>query len=213
MTELHSIENTKLYVSQIIENLSDLAHFFDADTEAVVNYAQRHFKAIHRQWEWLTVRAMLRELLGPNANICYKDSGKPKLTDLPPDSHLSNISISHSKTHATLLLAENPCIGVDIELVSPRILRLANRIAQPEEVPTSFGGMSEQEQSEYLTALWTTKEAIYKSLSNQAEIDILTDISIIPFNINALPTVVSSNNGRQVLVQIYHDNIISVAVP
>jgi phosphopantetheinyl transferase (holo-ACP synthase) len=90
---------------------------------------------------------------------------------------------------------------------------LANRIAQPEEVPTSFGEMSEQEQSEYLTALWTTKEAIYKSLSNQAKIDVLTDISIIPFNINALPTVVSSNNGRQVLVQIYHDNIISVAVP
>ena len=210
MTELPSIGKTKLYVSQIIDNLSDLAHFFGGDTETIVNYAQRHFKSAHRQYEWLTVRAMLRQVMGTNAGICYDDSGKPQLTGLLSDSHFSNISISHSKTHAALLLADHTGVGVDIELVSPRILRLANRIAQSEELPVAFGEMGEQERSEYLTALWTAKEAIYKSLANQAELEMLTDIRVKPFDISFLPATACTMNGQKVFLQKFQNNFVSV---
>ena len=206
---LNAPNDSQLYVSQIIDNLPDLAFYFGADTETIVNYAQRHFKAPHRQWEWLTVRAMLRHALGPSARIEYLPTGKPQLSfkfqdssfrvqdsgskldsDLNPvrDRQTLNfqlstfnfISLSHSKTHAALLLSASPHVGVDIETVSPRILRLAQRIAQPCELPASFAALSDEDKARHLTILWTLKEATYKSLDDQSGVDLLKDITIAP---------------------------------
>ena len=199
---LNAPNYSQLYVSQIIDNLPDLAFYFGADTETVVNYAQRHFKAPHRQWEWLTIRAMLRHALGPSARIDYLPTGKPQLSfkfqdsgskldsDLNPVrdrqtfnfqlSTLNFISLSHSKTHAALLLSASPHVGVDIETVSPRILRLASRIAQPCELPASFAALSDDEKARHLTILWTIKEATYKSLDDQSGVNLLQDITVAP---------------------------------
>ena len=191
MIALPSPEGTKLYVSQIIDNLPDLALFFGSDIETIVNYAQRHFKASHRQWEWLTVRAMVRQVLGSAVRVDYDNSGKPTLTRCPAASDykdiLPHISISHSKTHAAILLSSRPCIGVDIEQISPRILRLANRIAQPAELPPAFHSLSEAEQAKTLTMIWTIKEAVYKSLDNQEHFDLLTDVRVTPSSVLSFP--------------------------
>ena len=184
--------DTTLYVSQIIDNLHDLAQYFGADTEEMVNYAQRHFKSSHRQWEWLTVRAMLRHALGPDARIEYEESGKPILkfnaqlrSSRERQSSMFNgqlsmvngqcsmVSISHSKSHAALLLSPHSNIGVDIEQVNERILRLADRIAQPDELPSDWQSLTPEQQARHLTTLWTIKEALYKSLDHQDGVDLL----------------------------------------
>ena len=212
--------DTTLYVSQIIDNLHDLAQYFGADTEEMVNYAQLHFKSSHRQREWLTVRAMLRHALGPDARIEYEENGKPilkfnaqlrdsrerqssmfnvqcsmfnaQLRSSRENLHLlsakpvqilqassrtkcqcSMVSISHSKSHAALLLSSHRNIGVDIEQISERILRLADRIAQPDELPSDWQSLTPEQQARHLTTLWTIKEALYKSLDHQDGIDLL----------------------------------------
>ena len=166
--------NTTLYVSQIIDTLPDLAQYFGADTEEIVNRAQRQFKSKHRQWEWLTVRAILRHALGPDATIEYEESGKPLVLPITGERRGGlYISISHSKSHAALLLSTHKNIGVDIEQVSDRILRLADRIAQPGELPADWDTLTPQQQAHHLTTLWTIKEALYKSLDNQSSIDLL----------------------------------------
>ena len=219
MLKVQLTTDTVLYVSQIIDNLNDLAQYFGADTEEIVNHAQRHFKAKHRQCEWLTVRAMLRHALGPDARIQYAPSGKPLLTLNFSTPHRGgagrgSVSVSHSKTHAALLLSENSHIGVDIECVSDRILRLAARIAQPSELPANFTAMSDDQKARHLTTLWTIKEAVYKSLDNHEGFDLLTDVTVTPDTILTLPataevTVKGIATPLQVYCQLYEGNIIA----
>ena len=219
MTTIQLTKDTILYVSQIIDNLPDLAQYFGADTEEIVNHAQRQFKAIHRQHEWLTVRAMLRHALGPDARIDYAPSGKPLLTLNFSTPHRGgagwgSVSVSHSKTHAALLLSTHPDIGVDIECVSHRVLRLVSRIAQPDELPESFATMTDDEKALYLTTLWTVKEAVYKSLDHQAGFDLLADVTVTPDTILTLPataevTVKGIATPLHVYCQLYEGNIIS----
>lgn len=220
MTELHSIDNTKLYVSQIIDNLSDLAQYFEADTEEVVNYAQRHFRAKHRQNEWLTVRAMLRQALGPDVRIDYDESGKPFLVSnsslIVPSYNF--LSISHSKTHAALLLSSQRNIGVDIEQISPRVLHLAGRIAQPQELPADFQSFTPAQQAMVLTTIWTIKEAVYKSIDHQQGFDLLTDVQVIPQQSFDLPAAMEVSVKKilaktRIHCSLYSDNIISVSSP
>lgn len=212
MTLLPSPPNCKLYVSQIIDNLSDLAHIFGADTERVVNYAQRHFKSEYRRYEWLTIRAMLLQTLGSDVAIEYTAEGKPHLIGKTTAQH--SLSISHSKANAALLLSEQPHVGVDIEQISTRILSLAHRIAQFEELPADFSSMTESEQANYLTVIWTIKEAVYKSLPCQQGVDLLTDISVTPFCFNDKPFIVAVEIKRidilcHVHCQRFCDNVVS----
>jgi phosphopantetheinyl transferase (holo-ACP synthase) len=70
--------------------------------------------------------------------------------------------------------------------------------------------MGEQERSEYLTALWTAKEAIYKSLANQAELEMLTDIRVKLVGISSLPATACTVNGQKVFLQKFQNNFVSV---
>ena len=259
------LSGSSLYVSQIIDNLHDLAPYLGADTETVVNHIQRHCHSPRRQWERLTVRAMLRQALGPDARISYEQSGKPQLAfepsnlkyqSLPPQdkSQISNLkfaaslspsffahrpsgdsaalvrdsfgvqisnpqylSISHSKTHAALLLSSQKDIGVDIEQVSPRILRLADRLAQPSELPPDFAALPPGQQAQHLTVLWTVKEAVYKSLDRQDHIDLLTDITVslqspVTLSTEIAATVKGQAAPRTVHVMDYHGDILAATV-
>lgn len=233
MLILPSPAGSKLYVSQIIDNLPDLAQIFGADTETIVNQAQRHFKSEHRRNEWLTVRAMLRQALGSDVQIEYNASGKPRLsrkaeisddteagndrTPATQEPHEVSLSISHSKTHVALLLANSSQAGVDIERIHPRILTLASRILQPDEMPPDYSSMSDKDKATYLTSVWTIKEAVYKSVSSQNNFDLLSDTRITPLCVSNLPTLVSvkikgETNLSYVYCQEYCGNIVSAKV-
>lgn len=173
MEILHSDKNCKLFVSPIIITLNDFSHYFGSKTETIVNQAQRKFSSKHRQCEWLTTRAMLYKIFNKPVNIAYNKDGKPHI-----ENEAYNISISHSKNYVALLLSSMSCIGVDIEEISPRISRLEHRIMQECEIPHEYNKFSLIEKQKFLTCLWTIKEAAYKSLKSQDNINILTDINI-----------------------------------
>lgn len=182
MVLIRNDKNYQIFASQIIDNIHDLAQFLGADTETIVNQVQRTCKSKHRQDEQLTVRAMLRNVCGPDVYVEHTDVGKPILVNCD-----KSISISHSKSHVVIILSDNCNLGIDIERISNRILKLSSRIALPKELTLNFDALSIDEKTKYLTALWTIKEAVYKSLVNQENIDLLTDIVASPTNLCELP--------------------------
>ncbi len=177
MEVLYSDNCCTLYTHQIITDLSDFAFYFGSETETVVNRVQRLFKSRHRQCERLTVEAMLHRVFNEHTEVYYTQDGKPYLKTKD-----CSISISHSKTHIAILLSRLPFVGVDIELLSPRILGLEQRIALCEERPSNYFSLNNKEKIAVLTALWTAKEAVYKSLDDQHNISMLSDIMITKYN-------------------------------
>lgn len=212
-----------IYTSQITDNLSDLAPFFGANAETVINAAQRQFRSPRRLAERLTVEAMICAVMGKNARLSHTKSGRPYVEydrpnvdcdrpnvdcgrpnvvcgrpnvdcgrpkdgcDKPSDKcNDVCISISHSRTHAALLVCNCHNCGVDIETLSPRILNVGSRIALPEEQSAVAESSSEENRILALTTLWTIKEAVYKSVENQEDFDILTDICVPAFHYDAL---------------------------
>lgn len=94
---------------------------------------------------FLAVRQLLLHYGIADNEMVYDKYGKPNLLDG------RSISVSHSHNMAVLAFGN---VGVDIEKISPRILKASRLFTQPEQI--SDAGI------ELLTLIWTVKEAVYK---------------------------------------------------
>lgn len=129
-------------------------------------------KLKHRREEWLSVRVLLKTLLGREVQIAYRESGMPYL---PDESWY--ISISHTKGYAAVLLTETPNPGIDIEYVSERVKKIAFRFLNDKE-------LQEINPPDELTTLllsWSAKETIFKGLQER-EVDFRDHLYIYPFH-------------------------------
>jgi phosphopantetheinyl transferase len=113
------------------------------------------FKASQRRKEWLAVRALLRNMMKNAPRICYYPDGRPFLEDQG-----QNISISHTKGYAAILLNDQEIPGLDIELETRSAEKVATRILNPEELEASLenGEYSNQK----LLIHWCAKETVFK---------------------------------------------------
>lgn len=82
-----------------------------------------------------------------------------------------HFSISHCGNYAAAIVSSNSRVGVDIELITPRIERLAPKFLDEEEVHffnedyahfLEQWGMRGRVFQEFLTLIWNAKEAIFK---------------------------------------------------
>lgn len=124
-----------------------------------------------RRREYYAVRALLAAVLGKEKTIAYLPSGHPYLTD-----HSYNISISHTKGFCALAWHAGHPVGVDIEMLSPRVSRVAHRFVSPAEqilVENHFP----QDVTRGQLLLWSAKEAAYKLVDRPAT-DFLRDIIV-----------------------------------
>lgn len=107
-----------------------------------------------RKREFLSAR-YLRNQLGINSIIGYKESGKPYLIS---DS-ASGISITHTSEIIAFGLAPFE-IGIDLEKPQERIHQIINKFADEHEKNLcQFLAFNE---TEWFTFIWCAKEAIYK---------------------------------------------------
>lgn len=112
------------------------------------------FKNDHRKREWLSVRVLLRQLINSdNMYISYNEHNRPYF-----QSDSTNISISHSKDYTTVLLGKQRKVGIDIEFISDRIIKIAHKFIHPTEYITKNDPLKIQ----HLYIHWCAKEAIYK---------------------------------------------------
>ena len=137
-----------------------------------------------RHLHWLGTRVLLRKMLRTEEYIdCRVDEhGKPYLFTLP-----YHISLSHSFDYAAVMISKKSPVGIDIEQIKDKILRIASRFLQPNEL--SF--ISNEHKIQQLYVCWCAKEAIYKCYG-QKEVSFIDDILIKPFafaghgNVNAI---------------------------
>ena len=81
-------------------------------------------------------------------HLQYNEFGKPVLRDG------RSISISHDKNFVGIIIHEEE-IGLDIQTVEERIHRIANKFCNEDE-------LKQFQSTEERTAIWCTKEAIFK---------------------------------------------------
>ena len=154
----------KRYQIAIWETQDSLDENIDLD----YNIDLSKIKNQKRKKELLSSRILLREL-EPNNSISYNTYGAPEL------ANNKFISISHSKNLTAIIIANNK-VGIDIERISEKPLRLSSRfIEKNTHKPIS---------KEKATLIWCCKEAVYK-WHQKGKINFIQDIKIMPFKIQS----------------------------
>jgi phosphopantetheinyl transferase len=171
ITKHYLNEFSILGVWKIEEDLNTLLEAVTLDDEDKKRY--RGFSSNSRKLEFLSVRALLSELLGGEARIVYNKNNKPFLKD---GSRF--ISISHSHKLTAILVSTNEKVGIDLEYMSSNIGAIAFKFLNRKENITI-----DRASRKYHTYLhWCAKEALYK-ICDKEGISIRNNITIDPFEV------------------------------
>ena len=150
---------------RMTESLDELESLYCVHASEEATY--RSFRNDRRRKEWLTVRILLRELIGDKAEIRYLESGKPYLSD-----RSKCISITHTIGYVGIRLATHP-VALDMEYKSDRVLHLIPRFVDEQEMKYIEQG------NETVSALiiWRAKETLFK-LFDFADIQFDKDLCV-----------------------------------
>lgn len=138
-----------------------------------------------RKCEWLTARTLLKTLSGEEKEIAYRPNGKPFLSD-----RSYHISISHTNYrevtdqtgngklsgYVAMVLNEEKNVAIDIEMISPRVLKIKNRFLNREETKA----IAADAEIVHLLLHWSAKESVFKILDAK-NVDYQSKIHIRPF--------------------------------
>ena len=171
ITKHYLNEFSILGVWKIEEDLDSLLDLVVLDSDEKKKY--KGFSSNSRKLEFLSVRALLADLIGKEAKIVYNKNNKPFLKD---GSRF--ISISHSHKLTAILLSTNEKVGIDLEFMSTNIAAIAFKFLNRKEKVAK-----EQEERKYhLYIHWCAKEALYK-ICDKEGISIRKNITIEPFKV------------------------------
>ena len=151
----------------------------EEDSESLLSrlsFKERYLPVIekmseNRKREWLTIRVLLKELLGEDKEILYNSIGKPYLSD-----NSFHISISHTKGYAALIINKENEVAIDIEKISSRVENVRKRFVNEAEEKA----ISQSNELLHLLLHWSAKESIYKWLGVE-NVDFKADLHISPF--------------------------------
>lgn len=105
------------------------------------------YKSEQRKCEVLAVRLLIKEIICDNVQLLHQDNGKPYL------SSGMNISISHTRGFAVIIVSHSKQVSVDIEYFSNRIERIRSKFMRDDENASS---------QVKLLMHWCAKETMYK---------------------------------------------------
>jgi len=171
---LKTIPIDSLYLKEIHKGeaeltMLDFKEISDLDTTFLYTIEQEdlsQLKSKKRQREFFAIRA-IRNKKGILFPISYNPIGAPFF-----EGSSLHLSISHSNEIAVLATAPFN-IGIDLEPITERILRIKDRFANIEEV-----SLFTFNEAKTLTIIWTIKEVLYK-LSGLKNINMLSEMNIM----------------------------------
>jgi len=133
------------------------------------------FASVTRQTQWLSSRILAYTLLRQftdNFILLEKDNyGKPGFKD-----EAYQISITHSHQHVAVILSATYKVGIDIEIISPKVLRVADKFMNNTESHDAAGDLHKT------LVYWSAKETLYK-LYSKKQLIFKDNILIAPFAI------------------------------
>lgn len=169
---LRELDNdVRFAIWRIEETAEDLIGRLQLDgrEQAILSRLNKGKRTLH----WLATRVLLRKMLDtPGFINCPSDeNGKPYLANFP-----QRISLTHSFDYAAVMMSNNGEVGIDLELVKPKIIRIADKFMKEDEL-ASVGDANKIEQ---LYACWCAKEAVYKLQGNKG-VSFKDNMTIRPF--------------------------------
>jgi len=175
-----------LGVWKIEEDINTLLDMIVLDADDKKKY--KGFTSTSRRLEFLSVRALLAELLGKEAKIVYNKNNKPFLKD---GSRF--ISISHSHKLTAILCSTTEKVGIDLEYMSSNIGAFAFKFINRKEKVTK-----EPEARKYHLYLhWCAKEALYK-ICDKEGISFRKNLTIEPFEVKDAGEIRGSVHTRKI---------------
>ena len=159
------------------------------------------FRNISRKVEWLSVRALVKNMLGRDTRILYNAENKPFVR-----GNTHQISISHSNNLTAVMLSKDKRVGIDLEFMSGKISKVADKFINEKESITNDPEMTKY----HLYLHWCAKEAMYKICDKQ-DINFRDGLTIAPFNPDEhgfMNGHVLNGNGEEdiELEYLQHDN-------
>jgi phosphopantetheinyl transferase len=180
-----------------IWSITEPVSFFETDVKLAVDIQNEERKLQH-----LAVR-LLFKLMMPEADLnkmVMADNGKPYLQGVP-----FHFSFSHCKGYAAVAVSDLNPIGIDIEIIHPRILKVAHKFLNDSE-KAMIHGLSESDQLKQMAFFWAAKEAMYKQ-HEQLGIDFAKDFNVLSIAIEDRGLVAAQilHKGLEKKVQLdYH---------
>jgi 4'-phosphopantetheinyl transferase len=157
----------QICIWQITEDEVFLSSGLSLSKEALERLSSRKSE-VHRKG-YLAIRQLLKGC-GITAEIHqYDQDGAPFLTDG------RYLSITHTKNMAAIAISFFP-VGIDLEHYQEKIKKIAARFLHMEESKD----YSKTDNIEFLTQIWTAKEAIYKAFRTPG-IHFNTQLLVEPF--------------------------------
>ena len=148
-------DNIIIGLWDIAENADDLLSDLYLDNESIEHLAKISHEG--RKKHWLAYRQLIKTLIGRDYILRYSEFGKPYIVDFS-----GYISVSHSGKYAAVIIGEKP-VGVDVEKISPRILKVKERFMSRQEIAS----ISESESPDKFYVYWSSKEALHKLYGDQ----------------------------------------------
>lgn len=200
----HTPNNGLLGIWEITETKEELLSLFPDELRAKAGNHVSRMKSERRALEWLSTRLMLQLLLNDEEIIVrHRIDGRPYI---PNEPH--HISISHTSKYAAILTHETQNVGIDIEIRSERIKKMASKFISESEF------VDESQKTVHQLLHWSAKETIFK-LMNEAEIDFREHLHIEPFTpaekgvINASETKTDENRKYQLQYEVHPDYVLT----
>lgn len=113
----------------------------------------------------------------PYAEIEIADTRKPFLRD-----EQYHFSISHCSNYAAAIVSSDKRVGIDVELITPRIEKIKHKFLHPTEI-RFINSQSTNQHINLLTILWSAKEAMYKWYG-LGEVDFSEMMRTFPFELS-----------------------------
>lgn len=180
----------KIAIWEISESEEELYNMLQLDEKE-----QQHFQTLSlaRQKQWLGSRVLLRTLLQTEQTIELNidEQRKPFLNNFPFE-----ISISHANHMAAVIIYEGKKVGIDIEKISERILKIKNKFLSTEELDF----VSSTNELEQLHVCWGAKESLFK-LYGKGSLPFIEGIKINAFEYSKTGQVAAS-----IAIPAYHAN-------
>jgi 4'-phosphopantetheinyl transferase len=171
ITKHYLNDSTILGVWKIEEDIDTLLQMVTLDNDEKKKYSG--FTSTSRKLEFLSVRALLSELLGKEARIVYNKNNKPFLKD---GSRF--LSISHSHKLTAIICSTTEKVGIDLEYMSSNIGALAFKFMNRKEKITK----NAENRKYHLYLHWCAKESLYK-ICDKEGISLRNNITVEPFEV------------------------------
>jgi 4'-phosphopantetheinyl transferase len=158
LTEIrHLNEHTLIGFWKIEESFQELMQeLYDIRPQQEI----ARFKSEMRQKEWLASRILATKLLNHFTSLPHEiisdQNGKPEF--FPPGFH---VSISQSGGQVAVMVSENQEVGIDIEIIREKALKLAFKFLSETELANTNGDITRT------SLYWSAKETLYKMYSRK----------------------------------------------